>query len=248
MLIDYSVRSRMSSVSSLAPAYIPTFADDELEVMIRAAHHYGVKVAVHTSNFSTMKILHSLSADSLEHGHGLKDPLFFFGDNATTWVPTLAAYYTISPNGPQWKAGSAAFRDVMLKAPDTRRLKIACGGDTGVFAHGQNSLEMKLMYQLGAKWSDVLTWGTLGGWECVRSMRWEGEAGAARLARVGELGESPSVVGDNEVPFGAIRRGFAADIIATSADLETQFEHAVSHIDFVMKGAKMYKRGGRALV
>ena len=60
------------------------------------------------------------------------------------------------------------------------------------------------------------------GWEGEARQRLEG--GEARLARVAELAEAPAVVGDNEVPFGAIRRGFAADIVATRGDLEKDFE------------------------
>lgn len=70
------------------------------------------------------------------------------------------------------------------------------------------------------------------------------------MARVAELQEDARVVGDNEVPFGAVRRGFAADIVATSGDLEGDFTSAVdkSSIVFVMKGGRVFKRGGRELV
>ena len=56
-------------------------------------------------------------------------------------------------------------------------------------------------------------------------------------------------MGDNDVPFGVVRKGFAADIIATSGDLERDFDNAVDQksIVFVMKGGKVYKRDGREL-
>ena len=77
-----------------------------------------------------------------------------------------------------------------------------------------------------------------------------GAAGTRRLARVAELGEAAAAVGDNEVPFGAVQRGFAADIIATSGDLENDFENAVDRraIVFVMKGGTVYKRNGKEMV
>jgi len=67
---------------------------------------------------------------------------------------------------------------------------------------------------------------------------------------VGDLKEDPNIVGDNEVSFGAVRRGFIADLIATSGDFATDFQGAVSadSIKFVMKGGKVYKRDGIALV
>ena len=63
-------------------------------------------------------------------------------------------------------------------------MKIACGGDTGVFAHGQNALELILMRQLGAPWDCVLSWATYGGWKCVRGMEWEGGEGERRIWNV----------------------------------------------------------------
>lgn len=70
------------------------------------------------------------------------------------------------------------------------------------------------------------------------------------MALVGEMLEHAREVGDNEVPFGVIRRGFAADIVATTGDLENDFENAVdkSSITFVMKGGKVFKREGRELM
>ena len=105
------------------------------------------------------------------------------------------------------------------------------------------------MVRLGADWPTVLRWATLGGWECIRSLQWEGQLGLDRLNRVEELGEDAKIVGDNEVPFGAIRKGFAADIIATNGDLEKDFERAVDreNIRFVMKGGRVYKLDGKEL-
>lgn len=80
---------------------------------------------------------------------------------------------------------------------------IVCGGDTGVFSHGDNALEMKLMVRLGAPWEKVLRWGTLSGWKCIRSVRWDGPQGKERLNKLHGLLDG-SVMGDNDIPFGAI--------------------------------------------
>ena len=103
------------------------------------------------------------------------------------------------------------------------------------------------MVQLGAPWQKVLSWATFGGWECIRPRTWEGDEGKARLARISSLAESPREVGDNEVAFGIIKRGFVADIVATTGDLEKDFQGAVSKdkITFVMKGGRVYKHEGR---
>ncbi|KAI0053416.1 hypothetical protein FA95DRAFT_1579522 [Auriscalpium vulgare] len=240
---NYSVRSRTAAVSSAAAlAYIPTFSAPETRAMIDAAHQYGVKVAAHATNDSTVQTLVEQGIDSIEHGVGVQR---FWDHHATTmWVPTLAVYWLSRVTRPErWEEGIRAFRTALEEGFDA----IACGGDTGVFAHGDNALEMQLMAEAGADWRSVLGWATLNGWKCVRSQAWEGREGDARLKRVGELGEDFRVVGDNEVPFGIVKRGFAADIIASTGDFEADFAKAVSKesITFVMKGGRVYKNAGR---
>lgn len=217
-----------------------------MDTLISTAHRHGVKVAAHATNADTVSTLLKLGVDTIEHGYDLgPESLDALSRTRTKWVPTLATSHTVQ--GGLWERSADSFKRALARG---LTMNISCGGDTGVFAHGGNSLEMALMVRLGAEWKQVLRWGTLGGWECVRSLRWEGRVGEERLARVGELGEDKRSVGDNEVPFGAIRRGFAADVIATSGDLEADFDRAVSSgcISFVMKGGKVYKLGGVCLV
>lgn len=47
------------------------------------------------------------------------------------------------------------------------------------------------MMKLGADRSlrKALKWATLGGWEHVQSLGWEGKTGAERLSRIAELQE-----------------------------------------------------------
>lgn len=157
-------------------------------------------------------------------------------------------------------------------------IRFGCGGDTGTFAHGLNASELLTMIEYGADWRDVLKWATIGGWECVRGMQWEGPIGRQRLDAFGkaatkayadtsggpdaeiepfeDLGEWP--LGDNDVPLGAIKPGFAADIVGIGADLmmdgKDGFLKALGgmgdpfHPPFVMKAGKLCKLGGRELV
>ncbi|KAG2354964.1 hypothetical protein BDR07DRAFT_1427696 [Suillus spraguei] len=252
---DYAVRSRASEVSRrVGAASMATFNHDELRAMIYTAHAYGVKVAAHATNRSTIIPLISLGVDSIEHAYDMTTPdktavemLEEYVGVKTKYVPTLAIYYTMTQGkGEKWDRVVSSFKAALELDLDN----ISCGGDTGGFAHGANALELSLMVRLGADWKKVLRWATLGGWECVRPRTWEGEAGKTRLAQVGDLKEDPRIVGDNEVPFGAVRRGFIADLIATSGDFATDFESAVSaeSIQFVMKGGRIYKRDGLPLV
>ncbi|KAG0706694.1 hypothetical protein DFH29DRAFT_900962 [Suillus ampliporus] len=252
---DYRVRSRVSEVSRrVGAASMRTFDYDELMAMISTAREYGVKVAAHATNRATIIPLMRLKVDSIEHGYDMTafdtsavEILEEYVGHKTKYVPTLAAYYTMSQGqGEIWDRAVNTFKAALELGLDN----IACGGDTGVFAHGANALELSLMVRLGADWRRVLRWATLGGWECVRSMMWEGDAGKVRLAQVGDLKEDPRTIGDNEVPFGAVRRGFIADLIATPGNFATDFEGAVSaeSIQFVMKGGRIYKRDGLPLV
>ncbi|TFK56901.1 hypothetical protein OE88DRAFT_1730336 [Heliocybe sulcata] len=270
---NYRFRSRAIQVSKKqGAASTSTFSQDELEELISTASLYDVKVAAHATERDTIARLQRLGVHSIEHGFNI------LGDAATEedpaerersmiitlglddrgrfgvsphryrtpmiWVPTLSVIYTAYPDSFAQHPGVKAFQTALRLGYE----HIACGGDTGVFAHGDNALEMKLMVRLGADWRQVLQWGTLGGWKCLRSLAWEGPEGERRLKAVenGTEVADPREVGDNEVPFGAIRKGWAADIIATTGNLEEDFEDAVSkeRILFVMKGGRIFKQNG----
>lgn len=243
---------------STASGSTATFDISERRAMIQEAHRLGVKVCTHATEGPTLQSViedSSNNVNSIEHGyrmsHVLNHSLELLDDRKATpifWVPTLATYWTLGRGQQLWADAAASFQAFLQARP--ARLRIACGGDTAVFAHGDNALEMKLMHELGADWREVLQWCTLGGWECVRSMRWEGAEGDSRMRRIEECREDARVVGDNEVPFGVLKKGFAADIVATSGDLEKDFAAAVNKMSilFVMKGGKVYKRGGKAQI
>lgn len=245
---DYSVRSRMSDVSPrIASTSISLFQADELKEMISTAMALGVKTAMHLKENETVLLLqeNNVVPHTIEHGsHISEQQLLFLRDRGVYWIPTLAAYYTNRATASaMWRETSSTFQ----RALKVEGLKIACGGDTGVFLHGDNALEMKLMVQLGADWRSVLQWATLSGWECVRGIQWEGQKGRERIERITQLQEDVRITGDNDVPFGAIKEGFAADIIATRFDFEEDFDKAVdpSSISFVMKGGRVFKRDGK---
>ncbi|KAI0373138.1 hypothetical protein BV20DRAFT_962930 [Pilatotrama ljubarskyi] len=250
---DYRVRARVADVSAkVASADIQTFSDNELTTLITTARQLGVKVAAHAQTWRPELLPENGGVDTLEHGNnlGASDQLIDAIQRSNIiWVPTLSVFYTSDTEktpGGRWDRTAKNFQRALARGVTN----IACGGDTGPFPHGDNALEMKLMVRLGADWRQVLRWATLGGWQCIRSTAWEGAEGAARLAKVAELRESPALVGDNEVPFGVVSRGFAADIVATSGDLENDFENAVDkgNITFVMKAGKVFKRNGQELV
>jgi len=238
---DYGARARMASVASkTASQPIPLFNHEELSAIIKTAKQLGLKVACHSNNNGVISTLSLLGVDTIEHGcYMTKKELELLAAHNVIWNPTLGAYYSHQTVIENWTRVQKAFKEGLT----VKNLKIACGGDTGVFAHGDNALELKLMWQLGARWERVLQAATLGGWECVRSSQWEGEEGARRLREIAHLKESRGKVGENEMPFGVLRVGFSADIVATRGDLEKDFGYAVDakNICFVMKAGHVYK-------
>jgi len=189
--------------------------------------------------------------DTIEHGTNL-DPstMDLFKDNPNViWNPTLSVLHTMKiPT----HSIEAAIKDTFVNGVP----KIACGGDTGVFPHGDNALEMKLISRCGVDWKEVIKAATWTGWLCVRSSWWDSEAGKAELARyedgtwaaeqkcrTSDDHEGDHDLGENEVAVGAIKAGFGADLIATSGDFEGDFESAVdkNSIVFVMKAGVVYK-------
>ncbi|KAJ7097555.1 hypothetical protein C8R44DRAFT_949044 [Mycena epipterygia] len=234
LIFHYPVRSRMTDVSPrLAGRSIATFNRDELKILIDTAHQYGAKIAAHAKTVPVIKDLLALGIDSIEHGSELHASAEAVSTLAgpgcsTVWVPTLAAYYTLAQrtgDPAAWDAARKSFEAVV--AAGLGRVALACGGDTGVFAHGENALEMELMVRLGAPWAWVLRWGTLGGWEC--------------------LGGDPDSAqeGDNAVRFGCVRPGWAADLVGLDGDIDTEFAKTVRRVEFVMKGGRVYKQNGQ---
>jgi imidazolonepropionase-like amidohydrolase len=239
--LDYPARARMTSAAPrIGSQSVPLFNQEELVAMINSARQLGVKVACHANDNGVISTLARFGVNSIEHGCNMTSKeLELLADNKVVWNPTLAAYYSHPQAGDRWAQAQKAFKEGL----SVRNLKIACGGDTGVFSHGDNSLELKLMVRLGASWERVVQAATLGGWECVRSSHWEGEDGQLRFRETHLLKEDRRTVGENEMPFGILCPGFSADIIATRGNLQTDFENAVdsSNIVFVMKAGRIYK-------
>ncbi|KAI0308341.1 hypothetical protein B0F90DRAFT_1807545 [Multifurca ochricompacta] len=176
-LHHYRIRSRVAPTSFVtARTSMSTFSLEEIKVMVDTAHRAGVKVAVHTQDKETINTiltspeLEGFRVDSLEHGINFEQPhdadrrrwdvAPASSAKPVIWVPTLSAFYTSGRyEGGPWASLVNAFRAALRDGFED----IACGGDTGVFAHGDNALELCLMVALGASPVQVLRWATFGG-------------------------------------------------------------------------------------
>jgi imidazolonepropionase-like amidohydrolase len=222
--------------------------------MITTAHKLGVKVAAHANSSTAIENLLDLGVDSIEHGAEIfdsEDPNISIirklsaAKDRTKWIPTLAAYHTMQSTKIQGRSKWDRARDTFVKAVIGEGLEnVACGGDTGVFSHGENAMEMILMRQLGVPWEKVLSWATFGGWECIRGLEWEGDLGQKRVKNF-EENPQKAVGIDRGVPFGVINRGWAADLVGIEGDLmgsPENFEKAVTQgVKLVIKSGKIIK-------
>lgn len=239
----------------LSSKSISTFNRRELEALVSTAHDLGLKVAAHANTSDAIHNLVDVGIHSIEHGAEI-----YSSENQSVsliqkiaaqkrmkWVPTLAAYYTTSRNSN--KPGKSTWdraKETFVKAViDEGMDNIACGGDTGVFPHGENALELILMRRLGAPWEKVLAWATLGGWECIRGPEWDGEQGQKRTEAL-KVAPTSSFDDERGVPFGVVERGWAADIVGIEGDVSgtpEMFEKAVSKgVKVVIRGGKIFKK------
>ncbi|PVG01868.1 hypothetical protein CPB86DRAFT_812136 [Serendipita vermifera] len=240
---DYPGRILNTAAPRLSTKSLPLFTREEVEAMTKTAHSLGVKVAAHCVNADTIKMLVEAGVDTLEHGTQMtEDVLPLLVEKKVPWTPTFAAYYSHQyPGERPWQSLHKVFSKAIAMG-----VAITTGGDTGVFAHGENSLELKLMHRLGMDWKTAIHAATWRSWLCIRNMYWDSDEGHAELESYAKGHWQNQQLGDNDVAVGCIHPGFAADIIAIDGDLERDFQKAISpgSVSFVMKAGKVYKQDG----
>ncbi|QRV74005.1 amidohydrolase family protein [Ceratobasidium sp. AG-Ba] len=252
---DYRHRANVSQTSpQTGVKSIPLWTQSELNTMITTAHSLGVKVAIHVDTAGPAYEALEIGADSLEHGCKYnRMVLSKLRRQGAWWCPTLSVFEDYS-KGDKWDSLQNIFKyaleeNAKFSHDPGEGIRIACGSDIGAFTHGENARELKLMRSLGMPANRVLQAATWNGWCCIRSMEWEGVQGEARLE---EQMKNPVAMGDNEIPFGRLMRGFAADIIASRGSFQegSNFDEAIEpdSVVFVMKGGKVYKENGRPVV
>lgn len=179
----------------------PLFRADEMAAMVEEAKLARAPVAAHASNPEAVIMAAKAGVTSVEHGFvPSEEALAAMKEHGTIFVPTLAVldvYRATLPSG--------VFGKVLAhtKRAFDAGVKLACGGDTGAFAHGENAREMELMVEAGVPVEEVLSASTYVGWQacggdwCGRRFGYVGEGWAADFV---------ALDGDPVVDFGAVRR------------------------------------------
>jgi imidazolonepropionase-like amidohydrolase len=195
----------------------PTLSQAELDAGVAAAHDAGRLVAVHASTAEGMMRAVRAGADTIEHGYGGTVEVFrAMAAKHIALCPTIAASEAYARYFEHWDGNEPAPESVQ----ENRRsfqlamkagVPICMGGDVGVFAHGQNWLEMEAMQRAGMPAPQVMLAST---------------SGNATIFRLSDRG--------------AVKPGLLADLVAVDGD-PTRDVAAVEHIRFVMKGGQIVR-------
>lgn len=188
------------------------FTQDEMDAIVDEASLAGLPVACHAGTTKGAVMAARAGVTSIEHGSEGTDELFeAMREHNCIFVPTLAATNAIRPE-------QVAAAQQRVKRAFDMGVRLAAGGDTGVFNHGEGVREMELMIDAGIPVEEVLHACMVGGWESC------GKGGCGYW-------------------FGYLARGTRADIIALDADPRVD-KQALRSVSFVMKDGRVWKQDG----
>ncbi|TGJ77542.1 hypothetical protein E0Z10_g10731 [Xylaria hypoxylon] len=197
----------------------PLFTQEEMDAMVAEARVSRAPIAAHAESPEAVIMAAKAGVTTIEHGGIPSDKaLDAMKENKTIFVPTLSVYdEELRRASNSSESGAREFRGILAhtKAAYDKGIKLACGGDTGAFPHGENVRELDFMVDAGIPLLDVLQAATLHGWEACG-----GDLCGRR--------------------FGSVEKGYAADIVALDGDL-LQDLGALRRVNFVMKDGQVYK-------
>lgn len=195
------------------PDYM-VFSQEEVNMIVEEAELARCPVSAHACTLEGAMRAIEAGVTSLEHVYYATDDMFRqMVTKNVIMVPTLAIAE---------KLHAHRFDQILKQVKRAHELgvRLACGGDTGTYHHGDNVRELELMIQSGIPVFDVLESCTVGGWEAC---------GGKLCGR----------------DFGWFEEGSQADIISLKSSPEND-SSAFRDVQFVMKDGHVWKRNGQA--
>ena len=123
----------------------PTFSLEELRAVVETARSSGRAVAAHAMSPEGMRRAVLAGVETIEHGtNGTPEVFQLMKEHGVALIPTLAATGGVP-------GAKEAFRAAIASG-----VTIGSGSDVGVFAHGNNALELDAMVQFGMPALDAL--------------------------------------------------------------------------------------------
>lgn len=146
------------------------FTSEEMQSIADTAHSLGLKVMAHAHGARGIEAASMAGIDTIEHGTYLDDgAIRAMKANGTVLVPTLMAFQGISERlgtgtytpvvEEKVRAVAEAAKVFMGKAHDAG-VRIAFGTDSGVYEHGRNAQEFRLMMGQGMSSREALASAT----------------------------------------------------------------------------------------
>lgn len=196
----------------------PSFTLDELKTINEVAKSSGRGFIAHAKSKEGMRRAILAGAETIEHGDFLDTEIAsLMKQHSVTFFPTLSAVEMITQyrgwqKGKQTTPSNIINKQRSFKDALNAGVQIGMGGDVGVYAHGQNALEMELMVEYGMKPIEVL------------------KAATSVNAKAFHI--------DNEIGF--LKPGFLSDIIIIKGDPLNNIT-TIRNIAWVMKNGVVYK-------
>ena len=196
----------------------PTFSQEELNAIVQTARSSGRATVAHATTPEGMRRAINAGVETIEHGDdGTPEVFRLMKQKGVALCPTVAAGDAVSRYR-GWKKGvdpeppRITAKRVSIKAARDAGVTFVMGGDSGVFAHGENALEMELLVrEYGFTPIDVLRQAT------------SGNAAVFHLA-----------------DRGSIKPGLLADLVSVAGDPAKDVA-ALREVRLVMKGGAIVR-------
>lgn len=206
---------------------VQQFTDEEMVVLVQTANMAERTVAAHAHGLEGIKAAVRAGVTTIDHGSMIDDETVRLMDEHGTYlVPTMMAFENVRERALAGTLTGLPGEKALEIYPHFREsiqlavregVKIGFGTDAGVFPHGENGGEFRLLVDVGMSPMQAILAAT--------------REAAIVLHRTDDLG--------------SVEPGKVADLVAVQGDPLADID-LLRNIDFVMKDGVVYKEGGRS--